>query len=305
MYKPHTPGKDYRLPEAVIAEHSIARSDDKVAAAPAENGYVSFPVDCLPKTIRDPSVAIQLKIGLSDAATPVICDLSIISSVIGGVARIRIEDGHEQPAHIFTAIVGQSGQAKSPTMEFLLPVLEKQDDEFFTVWEEAKDDFERSIIEWKKGTKEDRGDYPREPLPPKRLIVGDITGEGLGQRLSENPLGLLLYSDELEKFFGDMGRYNSGNDLGHYLVIHNGRILRIDRKGGEPLRIKNPCVGIIGGIQPSILLERLKQNPAYFSSGFAARFLMAMPPVEAIKMNHNVIPANVLSLYENLRGWHR
>jgi hypothetical protein len=37
------------------------------------------------------------------------------------------------------------------------------------------------------------------------------------------------------------------------------------------------------------LKDRLKENPDYFDSGFLARFLLAMPPVEAILLNDNTI----------------
>jgi hypothetical protein len=152
--------------------------------------------------------------------------------------------------------------------------------------------------EWKSAKKENKPEYPEEPAPPKRVIISDITIEAVGQRLKENPLGLLLYNDELDSFFGNMGRYNSGNDVPHWLSIHNGSTLTIDRKGGDYIRIAYPSVAIIGGVQPYILKERLKENPEYLHSGFIARFLLAMPPVAPIFLNHNVIPQSALSGWE-------
>jgi hypothetical protein len=76
-----------------------------------------------------------------------------------------------------------------------------------------------------------------------------------------------------------MGKYSNGsNEVPHWLSIHNGKPLTIDRKGAghNYIRIANPSVAIIGGVQPYILKERLKENPDYFHSGFIARFLLAI-----------------------------
>ena len=138
--------------------------------------------------------------------------------------------------------------------------------------------YKREMVEWKSATKGNRPEYPTEPAPLKQIITSDITIECVGQRLSENPSGLLLYNDELDSFLESLERYKSGNALPHWLSIHNGSPLTIDRKGGDSIRIPNPSVAIIGGIQPRILKDRLKENPDYFHSGFLARFLLAMPP---------------------------
>jgi hypothetical protein len=131
------------------------------------------------------------------------------------------------------------------------------------------------------------------------LIVSDITVETTGQRLKENLLGLLLYADELDGFFGNMGRYNNGRDLPHYIAIHNGKPLTIDRKtSGGLTHIPRPSLAVCGGIQPAILRERLKENPDYFHSGFIARFLIAMPPVEAVKLNRHELPDDDRWSYE-------
>ena len=55
---------------------------------------------------------------------------------------------------------------------------------------------------------------------------------------------------------------------------------------------------ICGGIQTAVLLKRLEDNPEYFTSGFAARFLLTMPPVEAVKLNDYEISEEERSSYE-------
>ena len=248
--------------------------------------YVQFPIECFPPVMRDIIRATQRAVGLKDGSTLAIACLAVVSAAIGASCRIRIKKGYEQPAHIFTANVRRSGLAKSSVEDYLLPVLKEKQSEWIDAWETAKADYEQRLIEWKSAKKGERGMPPTEPPPPKRLIVSDITVESIGQRLKENPLGLLLYVDELDVVTGNMGRYNKGRDLPHYIAIHNGSTLTIDRKtNGGLFHVPRPSLVIGGGIQPAILRERLQENPDYFHSGFIARFLIAMPPVEAIKLN--------------------
>ena len=103
--------------------------------------------------------------------------------------------------------------------------------------------------------------------------VIDITIETIGLRLQENLLGLLLYADELDMLFSNMGRYSKGKDLPHYITLHNGKTLKIDRKTrDERIYVPHPSVAICGGIQPGVLRKRLEENPDYFHSGFIHDF---------------------------------
>ena len=228
------------------------------------------------KGMRDIAVGVQNTVGLKDSSTPAIATLAAASGLIGASCKIRIKQGYLQPAHLFTAIIKKSGQAKSGTKEHLINPLQAIQGEWHADWEQDVERHKTETREWKSAKKGERPEYPIEPEPPKRIIVSDITIEAVGLRLKENPLGLLLYNDELESYFGNMGRYNNGNDVPHWLSIHNGSPLTIDRKGGDYIRIANPSVAIIGGVQPYILKERLKENPDYFHSGFMARFLEAI-----------------------------
>ena len=257
-----------------------------------------FPIELLPGTMRDIAIGVQNTVGLKDSSTPAIATLATVSGLIGASCKIRIKQGYFQPAHLFTAIVQKSGQSKSGTKEYLIDPLQDIQGEWHDEWERDTETYQRDMAEWKSAKKGERPECPAEPEPPKRIIVSDITIEAVGQRLKENPFGLLLYNDELDSYFGSMGRYSNGNDLPHWLSIHNGKPLTIDRKRGDYIRIANPAVAIIGGVQPYILKDRLKDNPDYFHSGFLARFLLAMPPTNAVYLNDNVIPQAASSGWE-------
>ena len=277
---------------------TLTKIEPKSKGEPAMQ-WQPFPIDQLPPSMRDIATGVQNTVGLKDSSTPAIATLAMVSGAIGSSCKIRIKPGYLQPAHLYTAIIGKSGQAKSGTKEYLLDPLQEKQSEWYEEWEQENEKYKMEMREYRSAKKGERPEYPIEPDPPKRIIVSDITIEAIGQRLKENPLGLLLYNDELETFFGNMGRYSKGNDLPHWLSIHNGQPLYIDRKGAGSIRIPNPSVAIIGGIQPKILKDRLQENPDYFHSGFLARFLLAMPPVEPILLNDNIISERISGQW----GW--
>ena len=261
--------------------------------------YVPFPIDCLPAPMRNIVGAVQRVIGLKDSSTPAVCCLAVVSAVIGASCKIRIKRGYEQPAHIFTGIIAKSSQAKSPVLEYLLGVLQEMQSVWIDEWQNANEAYKEKLLEWKAAKKSERGMCPSELPPPKRLIVSDATIEAIGLRLKENPLGLLLYADELDVLLGNMGRYGKGKDLPYYITIHNGSTLTIDRKtNGGLFHVPRPSLATCGGIQPQILRQRLIENPDYFHSGFLARFLIAMPPIEAIKLNSRELTDAEAGSYE-------
>jgi hypothetical protein len=208
-------------------------------------------------------LAVQKTIGLSDSSTAAIAALATVSGVIGSSCKIRIKEGYLQPAHLYTAIIKKSGQAKSGTKEYLIDPLQDKQSEWYERWEQDKAAYETEMREYKAAKKGERPELPIEPAPLKRIIVSDITIEAVAQRLKENPLGLLLYNDELESFWGNMGRYNKGNDEAHWLAIHNGKPLTIDRKGGGYDTNQKPS-GNYCRRNTTVYLERAAQRKSLF-----------------------------------------
>jgi hypothetical protein len=121
---------------------------------------------------------------------------------------------------------------------------------------------------------------PPKPVRPtaKRLVVGDITTEALTKILSENPRGLLRFSDELTGFIRSMNAYRGGrgSDRQFYLSCWSGEDAQVDRKSeDERILISDPFLTVFGGIQPELLTtledERGRQD------GFLHRFLFSFP----------------------------
>lgn len=96
-----------------------------------------------------------------------------------------------------------------------------------------------------KRDRKDNGPPPEKPEPPQavRYVVSDTTVEALAPLLQENPRGLLLARDELAGWIGSFDRYSGGKggaDAAHWLSMHNGESILVDRKAARRARSTFP-----------------------------------------------------------------
>ncbi|REK17367.1 MAG: DUF3987 domain-containing protein [Planctomycetota bacterium] len=253
--------------------------------------FEPFPVHALPEPFRS---------FVSDGAKAIGCDpsyvalptLTTIAAAIGNTRRIQLKRGWTVPAILWTAIVGESGTAKTPAFKLAMrPIRERQRKALARYEEEAHQyeidlaHYEKKLAEWKRD-KKTAEDPPEKPDAPQaeRCIVSDTTVEALAPILLANPRGLLLARDELAGWIGSFDRYAGGKggaDAAHWLSMHNGESIIVDRKTGHPRTIFVPqaAVCVCGGIQPAILHRAL--GTEHRESGLAARLLVACPPRKA------------------------
>jgi hypothetical protein len=96
---------------------------------------------------------------------------------------------------------------------------------------------------------------PEEPTV-RRFKTSDATVAKLGDLLSDNPAGLLVYRDELVGLLASWDREGNEGDRSFYLEAWNGTgPFSIDRIARGSLFIPNLCLSVFGGVQPD-LLER-------------------------------------------------
>lgn len=96
---------------------------------------------------------------------------------------------------------------------------------------------------------------PEEPQQ-RRFKSNDATTEKLGDLLSHNPAGLLVYRDELIGLLSSWEKEGREGDRAFYLEGWNGTgSFNIDRIARGSLRVDCLCLSVFGGIQPD-LLER-------------------------------------------------
>ena len=251
--------------------------------------FMPFPVESLPETLSTFVVACAKSIGC-DASFIAIHALAALAAAIGDSRCLQLKRGWKVPAIIWALVVGDSGSQKSPGFKAAVkPVRDRQTEEFKKFkneqkfYELEKLRYEKDLGNWKKNTKTSDSSPPEKPDEPiaVRCTVLDITVEALAPILLNNPRGLLLARDELSGWLGSFDRYTGGKgggDSAHWLSMHNGETLTVDRKTGDPKTIFVPKanVSICGGIQPGTLHRALGNE--HRESGMAARFLLACPP---------------------------
>ena len=267
---------------------NVAQSDRPAAQV---ERFQPFPTDALPEPIRGFVAACGKAIGCDPSylALPL---LTALGAAIGNARRVQLKRSWTVPAIIWTAIVGESGTAKTPAFKLVMrPTRERQRKaleqhaETLRRYDADLARWDKTMAEWKRDKKA-ADDPPEKPEAPQaeRFIVSDTTVEALAPLLLANPRGLLLARDELAGWIGSFDRYaggKGGGDAAHWLSMHNGESIIVDRKSGNPRTIYVPqaSVAITGGIQPAILHRAL--GIEHRESGLAARLLLACPPRKA------------------------
>lgn len=268
----------------VEARTNETDADTVTPEAPAVPAFTPFPADVLPEPIRGFVTEAAKAIGC-DASYIALPLLSGLASAIGNTHRIALKRGWTEPAIVWTAIVGDSGTAKSPALELgLRPIRKRQHDamkEHAEAMKEYADTLaihERDATQWKR-SKSDTPP-PAKPEAPiaDRCWTDDATTEALAVLLQQNPRGLLMVRDELAGWF-NFDRYaggKGGGDAAKWLEMFGGRPMVVDRKTGGTLYVPRAAVSIAGGIQPETLRRALGQE--HRDNGLAARLLLTCPP---------------------------
>ncbi len=254
-----------------------------------------FPVDVLPEPCRQFVTEASSAIGC-DASYVALPLLAVGAGVIGNARSIRLKQGWTEPAVIWGAIVGESGQQKSPAVDAVLRPLHVWQAAALLQHEQALDQFDRDRAihdadyrAWQTKGRKAGEPPPQKPRPPvcPRVIVSDCTVEALAVLLAENPRGLLLARDELAGWIRGFDQYKGGRggDVAHWLTMHGARPMVVDRKSGDRriIHVPRAAVSICGGIQPGTLARVLGQD--HFEDGLAARLLLTFPAPRVRRWN--------------------
>ena len=277
-------------------EESLSLSKKMLEVAP-------FPVECLPDSLRlwliDCSERIQCPIDYIAVGAMV-----VLATVVGrkmGIMPKRKDDWLVIP-NLWGMIVGPPSVMKTPSLREPmrgLETLEKagasQHKQALKAWEAKQMIQEEQKKKLKEGIKKSlkNNEDPMETImaslqameeePPhrKRFIVNDTTVEKLGEILSENPNGVLMFRDELTGFFNSMEKTGHELDRAFYLEAWNGdKGFTYDRIGRGTVDIESVCVSILGGIQPSPLANYIRQALSNGSGndGLLQRFQLGVFP---------------------------
>lgn len=289
---------------------SIARSISNYGAAPIDWAPPSTlpslepEVPALERSIL-PSVIADWAWDLSErmqcppefAVIPV---LTVLSSLIGGRTAIRPKkrDGWSEAPNLWGIVVAPPGSMKSPCLTEALRGINSLQSEAMKKYraEKIAFDAEKEAYEVRaKKMKVDLADdgslaeklekeqaelLSKKPKA-KRFTVNDSTTEKLGEILSENKTGILLFRDELFGFFMSLEKKGHEADRALYLESWGGQSsYTFDRIARGTVHIERLCVSILGGIQPDRLKYYFDQALRSGSSddGLLARFQLAVWP---------------------------
>lgn len=272
-----------------------------------------FPTHAYPAALdqfaRETAAAIDCDVSM--IAVPV---LSVLGAAIGTTRSLVVKRGFEVPPIVWTAVVSESGTAKSPALkavqEPLLRIDSRHAHEFrkrLKIYEAEKP---------KPGAENrDRRDQARAggsaaapPVRPicQRIHTSDTTVEALVSLLAENPRGLLVSRDELSGWYGSMDRYTKGGgkagsgDEPFYLSAFEAGSHTCDCRTGTPPSIHVPraAVCVTGGIQPDILKSAMGDRQR--ADGMLARFVLAFPPSRVARLTRAVVSPDCQEAYANL-----
>lgn len=227
---------------------------------------------------------------------------SIVGRRVG--IRPKAQDDWTVIPNLYGAIVGRPSMLKSPALQEVLKYLQQREvkakqqyDETLRQQEadelvaDAKKKLLKEQLKEKIRNGEDAADLAAElagggctdPVR-RRFLVNDTTVEKLGEILKDNANGILIFQDELVSFFRTLDREGHEADRGFYLTAWNGNSrYTYDRIGRGTVDIEAAIVSILGGIQPSVLADYLRDavNGGRGDDGLMPRFQMIVWPDSA------------------------
>jgi hypothetical protein len=236
----------------------------------------------------------------------VFCLLPILSARIPSETRLLINPGtdYSVPALRWIALIGETGTKKSPVLKTLLAPLMSIQKQMATKYKAEKDAYDKEYTLWKNKKGNESEEEPTPPAPMVDCYFSDFTIESIGQSISDRPDdSYLVFVDELAGFFNSMDAYRKGGgDRQKWLDLYNAGALKINRKGSPTIFCPNTSVSILGGLQPSVLAQMIKQDTSA-QDGLWNRFMFcSLPQTKTKAFSDNSISLFdcLLSLYTNL-----
>lgn len=204
--------------------------------------------------------------------------LSAVATAIGNSCRIRIKGEWKTSPSIYMMLVGRPGLGKTPPLGFLYKPIREHDDRMYEKYNEEWDAYEKALASsgTRRGGEAEDCTLLRKPQLVT-TVISDFTPEAMMSIHQHNPRGIALVVDEIRALFNSVKRYNNRNNLiEDLLTAYSGQPLKVIRKSeARPILIRNPCINIIGSVQPNLLPEIFRAE--YMTNGLLDRFLFVYP----------------------------
>ena len=240
---------------------------------------LSLPMDALSTLVQD---YIRSVVSVYQCSQDMVIAgaFAVAGAAVG--TRLLIDDGkHKNYPCLWVCNVAPSGSNKSTPQRLLLQPLRDMD-------AKAYDHFREDLKSWKA-----KGDEKVDKPIFRQHVISDSTPEARTQILMINKQGVILCMDEIRTFLDNLCRYTKSGELSQFLSIYDHDNLTVNRKGDDPVVIKDPFIAMLGGIQPSILSDTFG-NDLMMSNGFNSRWLFVYPEETPPAMySEEIMPVSV------------
>jgi len=231
--------------------HSFADAVNELATDTAtilkEFQKDAIPLDVLPAPFQELIKQLEQKYKFP-ADYSLLYILFAFSIAIGNNYRIRVKRNWIEPVILYLSLIALAGQTKTPVQLFFMQPFKEWDKTNF-------EDYAANILTYEAAKQAATKSNPcPEPKPTRlQLLLQDYTPEALVKVLSDNWHGVGVMMDELAGFFGNMNRYNNGNEVPMWLSFYNAQAFSSNRKTSNDSYVAHPFVSVIGGTQPGIM----------------------------------------------------
>lgn len=207
---------------------------------------------------------------------------AMLAAVVGrkiGIRSMKHDDWTVIP-NLWGATIGNSGTLKSPAQAAVLAPIKRLSADAYERYKTECSEYETKAVfnqlkqsankaiakdKLKKDVDADviallkSEAFSDEPIL-QRYMTNDPTYEALGDLLIKNPNGLLIESDELVGLLKRLDSNGQESARAFYLTAADGdKGYTFDRIGrGQALHVPALCISIIGGIQPGVLSQYVR-----------------------------------------------
>lgn len=216
-------------------------------------------------------------------------------TLIGNKYTAKIKGAHIAPANFFALLVGQSGAAKSPAMQYAFEHLIKNDVRSHKDHKLKVEDYNQRKAQAEAAKDGEFTEQP--PVNLNRYVFQDTTTEALYKHLESSFNGTVFFVDEYMNFHNNVinSRYGNGNDRGKVLSWIDCKPIFVDTKKEGTKLIERSHISIIAGTQP----DRLPEIVGNISDGLTERFLYAYNSRPFKATSFDTVDESVIYHYNN------
>lgn len=286
-------------PQDIIDAALKMQGKVETAYVSTECPHTTFPLDVFPERIHRIVSSFQQHEGFN---ADFLCGsaLAVFAAAMGNRWEARFSSTMCVSPILFLVLVGEPSSGKTPPLREMERPLQNIDMESDATYNHEKQEYDRMMQMSAKERKE-KGlpEYPQSPVHHEILVI-DSTIEKLFGTLKDNPHGILMFVNELNKLVANLNRYGKGSDEAYWIEFFDGNQVKYERKSnGDYVNILRPYVSVIGGTQPGLLPKMFGGDKEV--SGFTSRFLKIFPDITHMpKWGHEQMPNEIICEWESI-----